>query len=332
MLNVIEEIPRGLLDLPATELHTMLPGPTLLCLNGIRQQPVFVSVLVHGNEHTGWEAVRKLLAEYKAGELPRSMVLFIGNVEAARQNRRFLDGQPDFNRIWSGGTGPEHIMMQQVLEQSRSRNVLMSIDIHNNTGKNPHYACVNKTYNRFMQLATLFSSIIVYFIRPAGVQSMAFADICPAVTIECGQSGDAEGTDHVYRYLQSCLLLDELPDHAVDHDSYELFHTVAVVRIPADINFGFKEGMGDLELYNFIEKYNFTELPANTEIGKIYPGDRQPFTVQDERGIEVFNQYFAVKEGRIFSRQTLIPSMITLDTEIISKDCFCYLMERCTAG
>ena len=332
MLNIIDHIPVQLLGLQATDLHKVLPGPTLVHLQGKRKRPMFISVLVHGNEHTGWEAVRQLLADFHSRELPRSISLFIGNVEAARYNKRFLQGQPDYNRIWDGGPSPEHKMMQLVIEELEKREVLLSIDIHNNTGKNPHYACVNRTYNRFIQLATLFSSIVVYFIRPAGVQSMAFSRICPAVTIECGKSGEPEGIDHVYQYLHTCLNMEELPDHAVDHSTYDLFHTIAVVKIPEDVTFGFQTGQVDLELYDFLERYNFNELPANTEIGRIHSDVKQPFFIRDEQGNEIYHQYFHVESGKILTRQGLIPSMITLDTDIIRKDCFFYVMEHCVKG
>ncbi|NIQ15208.1 MAG: peptidase M14, partial [Candidatus Dadabacteria bacterium] len=99
---IIESIPEGLLSLPAPELHNCLNGPTLIHLSGKKEPAVFVSVLLHGNEHTGWEVIKNIL-NYSGNKLPRSMSIFIGNIKAARYNKRFLEGQPDFNRIWNGG-------------------------------------------------------------------------------------------------------------------------------------------------------------------------------------------------------------------------------------
>ena len=104
MLKQLDHIPSGLLDLPATQLEAVLGGPTLIHLDGRRPEPLLVSVLMHGNETTGWEAVRRLLPHYLTGEaeLPRALSLFIGNVSAAAVGLRRLDGQPDYNRIWPG--------------------------------------------------------------------------------------------------------------------------------------------------------------------------------------------------------------------------------------
>ena len=100
MLNILNKVPEGLLDCEARELYTILPGPTLMHLPGKREQPLFVSVLLHGNEDTGWLAIRDLLKTYQDRELPRSLSIFIGNVRAARFMERYTDGQPDYNRIW----------------------------------------------------------------------------------------------------------------------------------------------------------------------------------------------------------------------------------------
>ena len=84
MFTELHAIPDGLLELPVERLHEMLDGPTLIHLPGRHERPLFVSVLLHGNEDTGWEAMRVLLRTYAQKELPRALSLFIGNVEVCR--------------------------------------------------------------------------------------------------------------------------------------------------------------------------------------------------------------------------------------------------------
>ena len=148
MLHELDHIPEGLLSLPTSRLHELLDGPTLIHLSGRHSAPLFVSVLLHGNEDTGWEAMRALLAKYQNRDLPRSLSLFIGNVTAAQSGARHLEGQPDYNRIWLEGNTAEHQMAARIVEIMRERNLFASIDIHNNTGKNPHYGCILKECNR----------------------------------------------------------------------------------------------------------------------------------------------------------------------------------------
>jgi len=328
MLTINESLPDGLLSLSAPELHTLLPGPTLIHLKGRREPAVFVSVLLHGNEHTGWEAIKKLLDKYSQKGLPRSLSLFIGNIQAARFNKRFLDAQSDYNRVWDGNETPEHKMMQQITDEMERRGCFLSIDVHNNTGKNPHYACVNKTYNEFLHVATMFSRTVVYFIRPKGVQSMTFAELCPAVTVECGTSGEVSGIDHACDFIDACLNIEEISSHAINIHDLDLYHTVATVKIPAEHTFSFNQAGYDLQLDDRIEIYNFRELPEGTVIGKVRDGIDNPLEIWDEQGNDVSRQYFSIENGEIKCRQTVVPAMITLDTDIIGKDCLCYLMEE----
>ena len=85
MLQIYDQLPTGLLERDATRLHEVLSGPTLIHVAGQKPDTLFVSVLLHGNETTGWEAARQLLSKYSHKTLPRSLCLFIGNVAAAQQ-------------------------------------------------------------------------------------------------------------------------------------------------------------------------------------------------------------------------------------------------------
>jgi succinylglutamate desuccinylase len=327
-LTELEDLPPGLLERPARELYQILDGPTLIHLTGRQPEPLFVTVLTHGNEDTGWEALRGLLGRYAGQTLPRALSLFIGNVAAARHGLRHLDGQPDYNRVWRGEGTPEHAMMRQVVERMRARGVFASIDIHNNTGLNPHYACINRLERPFLHLATLFSRTVVYFIRPDSVQSMAFSRVCPAVTVECGKPGQRHGVDHVLDFVEAALHLTAFPEHDVPAQDYDLFHTVATVTVPAELTFGFDAAPeNDLVFPSDIDRLNFRELPAGTALAQVTNGQAR-FEVRDEAGNEVADRYFVREEGELRTRVPVMPSMLSLDARVIRQDCLCYLMER----
>ena len=83
----------------------MLTGPTLIEVPGERGPALFVSVLLHGNETSGWDALRSVLQN--ESRPPRHLRVFVGNVEAAAAGVRHLPEQPDYNRIWRDYSGPE---------------------------------------------------------------------------------------------------------------------------------------------------------------------------------------------------------------------------------
>lgn len=328
MLQVLEKIPPGLLQRPAEALHEVLPGPTLIHLAGRREAPLFVSVLLHGNETTGWEALRALLLRYEGPGLPRSLSIFLGNVMAAREGRRRLENQPDFNRVWMAGTSPEHAMTHQVLEAMRVRGVFASVDVHNNTGVNPHYACVNRLDQRFFHLAALFGRVVVYFTKPEGVQASAFAELCPAVTLECGQPGDPRGIAHAQEYLDACLHLSEIPNHPVAGHDLDLYHTVAVVKVPDYLSFGFGAEAAQIRLRENLDHMNFTELEAGTLLGWMSGETAGRLVVSDEAGRDVGERFLDYRAGEIRTKVPLMPSMFTLNREVIRQDCLGYFMER----
>jgi len=323
--------PKELLTADAKDLHALIPEATLFHLSGKQKEPLFISVLLHGNETTGLLALQKLLIKYKDQELPRSLSFFLGNIEAANQGVRRLDHQPDYNRIWPGTDQTEtkeSQVAQEIVSIMAKRKVFASIDVHNNTGLNPHYACITQLDNQFLQLATIFGRLVVYFTRPKGVQCGAFAQLCPAVTLECGKPGQPHGVEHAFEYLNSCLRLSELPDRPVPAQDINVYHTVAQVKVNKGISFSFDNPQSDLLLDKDLEQMNFTEIPAGTQLGHVFDQSNLPITAKAETGELVTEKFFTLVDKRLQLNKNTMPSMLTLDERVIEQDCLCYLMER----
>ena len=329
MFTEIDYLPEGFLSCKVEHLHDILQKPTLIHLQGEIAQPLFICTLLHGNETTGFYALQNLLSEYKDQPLPRSLSIFIGNTEAAVTRQRRLERQIDYNRIWPG-THEHYLaeahMMKQITDIMRERKPFASIDIHNNTGRNPHYGCINVLDNRYLSLAGLFSDTVVYFTSPKGVQSAAFAEFCPAVTLECGQSGEVDGVLHATRYLNRAINLQQLSTEPQQH--INLYHTVARVMIPEGYSFGFADD-ATINLYPEIEMYNFCELKPGTAFAWIEAETSGYLETYDENEHETGREYFAYNDKHeIVLRKPVMPSMLTINTTAIRQDCLCYLMEK----
>ena len=329
---ILDHLPAQLLELPATELHHHLDGPTLIHLPGRRPQPLFVSVLQHGNEVSGWEAVRRLLkGRYARDPLPRSLVLLIANVRAAARGQRRLADQPDFNRCWPGASGQQtiwHELFAEITDHARRLKPIASIDIHNNTGENPHYAAVNRIEGQRLHLASMFSQTVIYFTEPHGVQSMAFGEFCPAVTLECGLAAETDGTDHAMTYLASILNLEALPESYPAPEDIDLYQMIATVTIDETVDFGFAPTGDNLCLMPHLDKLNFREMPPGTRLATSANGHHSPLKARSHDGRDVSADCFSVKDGDIITTRPLMPAMMTTDEQIIRQDCLCYLMER----
>lgn len=331
MLTVLDSLPPGLLEARASDLHALLPGPTLIHLPGRRPAPLLVSVLLHGNEDSGLSAMQSVLAAYADRELPRALSLFIGNVAAARHGLRRLSDQPDFNRIWPEPgvdiPGRESEVVREVLAQMRARKVFASIDIHNNTGLNPHYACVRRLGTDFLHLATLFSRVVVYFETPLGTQTGAFAPLCPAVTLECGKPGNIGGETHAAEFVDAVLHLDHFPTHAVAAHDIDLYRTLGVVRVRESVSFAFDGTPAQLQFEPDLDRLNFRDLAPGTRLGRVRDC-ATPVEVLDERGRDITPEYLQVRAGELAVARPAMPAMLTTDSTVIRQDCLCYLMER----
>jgi hypothetical protein len=328
---LLDRLPEGFLECPAHRLTDILPRPTLFDLAGRDPKPLFVSTLLHGNETSGLAAVQEVLRRHAARGLNRSLILFVGNVEAAAANLRTLPGQRDFNRVWPGTAFPDDPladMARWICEYVGKRDAFAAVDIHNNTGFNPHYSCISRLEPKYVALAQLFSRIVVHFQRPRGTCAAAFAELCPAITVECGKSGVDAGVAHAIELLEACLSITELPDHAPAPHDVELLRTCAIVKPPAGASFSFDGTPADFLFRPDIDHLNFSELSAGASFGALGDeGARLEVLPGDGFDAQPIN-YFDYAGGEIRLARPAIPAMLTVDPRAVKQDCLCYLMHR----
>jgi hypothetical protein len=326
LLKLLDALPEGLLDCEATQLQGFLGSPTLIHLRGAREPGLFVSVLLHGNEVSGWNGLRRLLAE--SAELPRSMSIFIGNVAAAEQCMRALPGQQDYNRVWRDGAGEEGDMARSVTASLAERSLLAAVDLHNNTGHNPHYAVVTDLSPENLGLAYLFSDKAVFVEEPDTVIAHVFSGQCPAITLELGPVADPGCDERAYDYLQRCLELDRVP--VANPEELGLFRTQVRVHVRQGVAFSFAdEGASTpLVLTAGVEGVNFHDLPAGTRFGRTAMALDDVLEVLDGAHRNVTQSYFALEGNEIVIAQAVTPAMYTTDPYVIRQDCLCYFMQR----
>lgn len=330
-LRIHTQLPAGLLDCDAAELHDHLGGPTLIQLKGAEEPALFVSVLLHGNETSGWEGVSRYLKETPS--LPRSMTLFIGNTEAAKAGMRALPAQPDFNRIWRDADGEGAALASAVQAAISDQPFFASIDLHNNTGHNPYYSVVTDLEPHNLGLAYLFSDKAVFVEEPDTVLTRVFTGRCPAVALEVGPVGDPRCAERVYDYVARCMALDAVPE--AETDLFSLYRTRVRVHIQDDVSFCFEgdegsESPAPLVLTGGVEAVNFHELRRGTVFGASRLTVGRVFRVLDVDHQDVTDRYFEHDGEAILLKQNVVPAMYTTDPYVVRQDCLCYFMERMT--
>lgn len=307
-LNEIRGLPAGIAATPAGALADVLPGPTLFDLRCPGHPPLFVSVLLHGNEVSGWDAVRGMAAALAE----RSTLLFVGNIAAARANVRSLPGQPDFNRIWGDGgsedEGPEAQLAAELVGRVAAAKPALAIDVHNNTGRNPPYAVVADTAPATLALAGAFAKRVLLATQPRGFLSGRLASLCPAVTVEVGTPDDAESTPRAAAFLRQLIAA---PPPAAPLATLELFETKVRITVSADT-----------VIATEVQCFNFRTAPAGTVLTRA--GHLQAF---DAAGAEVSSDYLERTASTTRLRRKAVLAMFTGSLAAARQDCLCYLLE-----
>lgn len=202
-MNVPREIGR---------LVSETPGATLITVGGI-----------HGNEHAGIHASRRILERLNRGDVACSgeVVALAGNVGAIAEGRRFVNH--DLNRVWSDGQvaaldtlhapmGAEYTEQRNLLTAmraavARARGPVYVIDLHSTSAAGvPFLACGTSTAQReFVSRANLpLPSIIGLEEKVDGALSAYWnTHGCTAFTVEGGQHEDPATIDN----LEAVLLL-----------------------------------------------------------------------------------------------------------------------------
>lgn len=325
-LRLLTSLPDAIAELPAASLGDALGGPTLFDLRQGGKPPLFVSTLLHGNETSGWDAVRSLARRGKLAGA--SWMLFIGNPGAAALGVRSLDGQPDFNRIWTDADGerdgnvvpgeaPTHAdesrLADEVTDAVRAAAPFLAVDVHNNSGHNPPYSVVTSLDRRTLAAASAFAPRAIHARQPEGVQTRAFSRFCPALTIEVGVPEDADSAMRARAYLERCLEAGAPPDG--DPDAVTLYENTVRVNV-----------RGELELEPGLERRNFDLAPQGQCLARA--GELE---ARHADGTVVTDAYLRRCGTGTFLARDVMLSMYTSDADIARQDCLCYFMTPLTS-
>lgn len=332
-LRVVDGLSSQLLSLKVSELYAEFGGPTLIRLPGPEKPPLFISCLLHGNEHSGFQAIQSLLQYWKLESASRPMLILLGNLKAASQNRRVSEDHLDYNRIWEDSGSEQGKWTEEVVSMAKNAGIYAAIDIHNNTGKNPHYAVTTTKHHQTLQLASLFARTTVYVPRLQGTLISRFSSFCPSVVLECGKSQDTAGARVAKEYLQACLKMDHLPQKPVAASDHSVYESCVRLRVPKGSSFDFSGTPKPQVDFSFIvnlDDYNFSPLKAGQVLG--YSRADSPYQIEyDVLSAGEGPDFVRTENGAIVVQQDCTPAMLTHDVDVVTQDCLGYLMLSCRA-
>lgn len=318
--------PPGLQALPASELLGFLGGPALIEVPGEGPETVFVSLLLHGNEASGWEAVRRWLRGLD-GAPRRSHVLLVANPMAAARGVRRLPEQPDFNRIWGGAPPADPLLaeLRAAAEEIRARPLRLAIDLHNNNGPNPcHAMCMRGPgFVDARGWAGAFADRTVGVEMELGTIMEFFGRRRAAVTLECGLPGSEEGIALALEFLE---LVDGAAGPPPPAGAY--YGMAGRLRLKPGASACFGNGAADVSFpANLAQLFNFRELAAGEAFARVNGGPAEPIELCDAKGAPRPNDLFARRGDELVVARGFMPAMLVADAGIVRQDCLGYVLE-----
>lgn len=320
-MKIIDSLPKEFFITDAKSLHLLFPEPTLIRLKGRDERCVFISTLLHGDETTGLRVLQEVLA---TETLPCSVLVLIGNPQAARLGVRRLSDEIDQNRIWSGQNLAKTPWAQELLTKVLSHNPIVAIDIHNTSGKTKPYSVISYLNGEHVFLGSLFDPMIVHFREPNTTLVSGMGQHLPAVVVECGPStDDTDNKSKCVRFVRQVLNLQNIQTRSLVDPSLQLFESYARVFVRGQVGFG--DASCALNLNPDLDSYNMSLTPASTVWGTIRAGAE--FVVQDAHMNDITNEFFDLSQGQLLVRKPFVPSLITTSVKAAKDDCLCYLMK-----
>lgn len=322
-----------LVDRPDTEVLARLDNkPALLFLPGAEERPArMVSVLLHGNEDSGFRALCAWLRDRPTVRQP--LWMFIGNVRAATQNGwfadRYLDDQEDFNRVWGiePATTRMRLCAKQVLVTVTAAPLEAAIDLHNNTGDNPLYAIIPHPDQANSGLAATMASIGLLWGTQQHTFMQALEDVCPAVAVECGLAGVPAHVGVAREVIETFVGTETFAGAGRPERMLEVRYRVEV-RPEVAFDFGGElDGEIDFVIADGLDAANFGQLAAGTLIGKTLPGGDLPLNVVDDAGADATHTFLQIdQDGAVTLTRDIIPAMMTRTRQQTRRDCLFYVL------
>ncbi len=316
----LRDFPEGFFEADPKAILKSLDNFSFIDSNNGSDKYLMISCLLHGDEPSGFHAALKKLSELQKGfSYGFNLLFFFGNVEAARESnfeKRFLDHQEDFNRIWATDKAKD------ALNYIFSKNIAANIDLHNTSGDNPMYCIAYSNDNKTVELANVISPILIFSEINTGTMDLILSRKFPSIVVECGQGSKEGSNKNAERCLDSFLDYFEGKE-VVIYEEPTVITDYKKVFVKPDVDFGFNGN--SFTIRKDIEALNFNVLPQNGHVGG-FSGEDMPLSVISN-GKDTASKYFDVVGGKVVAKKDLLVSMATSKVDNIKKDCLFYISE-----
>ena len=314
-----------------------LAEPTLIRVPGRQSSRCrMVVTLLHGNEPSGVIAIHRYLRDriQRDGYRPRTdLCFFVAGVQNALVpplfSQRQKAGDRDLNRCFLSphGDGPGEIAAQ-ILDCIAKLKPEAVIDIHNTSGAGPAFSVCSRFNRRHLALTELFTHRMVVTDLVLGALIDMTREDMPVVTIECGGSEAEEAHEIAYRGLERVGDQVDLFEIRSGTDVDLYIHPVRLELVPGTrICYGHENSADcDLVLPPDIDRRNFGMVTPDIMLAWVNnPGCLR---LKSAAGYSAIDDYFRIRNGRLYSAHPLKLFMVTTRPAIALSDCLLYAVKE----
>ncbi len=287
-----------------------------------------VTTLLHGNEPSGFHALRRYLA---GGDIPAvDLICVLGGVRAAQIapafSHRFLPGGLDLNRCFREPfRGEEGETARKILELLGSKRPECLVDLHNTSGEGPSYAVVTQPSAAHDAIASCFTDRLIVTDLRLGTLTEATTSRCPSVVVECGGARDAGSHEVALRGLRRFADTEHL--EAASPERLETFEHPVRVELAQGCHIAFSDHpVSEVEvvLKTDLDRFNFGVIPAETHLGWVGARGVEALQLRNARGAGPVDRFLTHRGDRLISAEAFRPLMITTRPDIAESDCLFY--------
>lgn len=312
-----------------------LGGPSWWVVPGRdRSRCRVVNTLLHGNEPSGFRAVRTWLA---SGVTPAVDAAFsLCSVDAALGpplfGHRALPGHRDANRcFFPPFEAPDGERARALLERLDRVRPEALVDLHNTTGHTPAYGVGTRLDPDVVGLTALFADRMMHSDLRLGTLVEALHARLPSVVIECGRAGDPVADATALAGIERFLLLEDLTSVRAAAERVEVLWRPIRVHIaePASLAFADAPVPGaTLTVRTDVDQHNFGTLAPGALLGWIAPGAGWPLCAFGSDDGDLSRELFEERGHELVVRREMVPVMMTNSAAMAKQDCLFYALER----
>ncbi len=331
MLNILKSQDLTLPATPEQWLHELQQPTAIEIIGKQSDQWRVISVLIHGNEPSGFYATYNFL---KQGLIPETnLSIIISSVRAARHEplftHRYMPGEYDLNRRFGIIDCHDRVteLAIQITEYIRTLSPQFIVDLHNTSGQSPAFCVSISSHPSIHKIASLFTKeIVVTQLVIGSLMEQNFN--CPITTIECGGSQNDKSHNVALKGLTGLALVHDIND--IDANNMDVYNHPVRVRVHAGISLDYGDQADtdvDITLINKIENLNQDVTTAGSHIGWLDRSLTDCLLAINDHGEDIITHLFHIEDGKLLAQRDIKIFMATRRADIAMDDCLFYVVE-----